>query len=57
VHPPVTDTGWVTDKVRAAVRDSPELLRVAEPAEVAEVIAFLVGESGCLVSGNLIHLR
>nr|WTA70799.1 SDR family oxidoreductase [Micromonospora sp. NBC_00855] len=57
LHPPVTDTGWVTDEVRASVRDSPHLLRVVQPEEVAEVVAFLAGESGRLVTGNLVHLR
>ena len=28
VHPPVTDTGWVTDAVRAAVAASPALFHV-----------------------------
>ncbi|GIJ22464.1 SDR family NAD(P)-dependent oxidoreductase [Micromonospora lutea] len=57
VHPPVTDTGWVTEEVRAAVDDDPHLLRVAEPEEVAEVIVFLAGESGRLVTGNVVQLR
>ncbi|MEU6076821.1 SDR family oxidoreductase [Micromonospora sp. NPDC047074] len=57
VHPPVTDTGWVTDDVRATVRDNPHLFRVAEPEEVAEVIAFLAGESGRLITGNHVQLR
>ncbi len=57
VHPPVTDTGWVSDEVRAAVDDDPHLLRVAEPEEVADVITFLAGESGRLVTGNVVQLR
>src|SRR5262245_38048593 len=40
VHPPVTDTGWVTDAVRQAVAASSTLVHVATPAEVAEVIAY-----------------
>jgi len=31
VHPPVTDTGWVTDAVRQAVLDDPQLLHVDSP--------------------------
>ncbi|MBQ1024068.1 SDR family NAD(P)-dependent oxidoreductase [Micromonospora sp. C95] len=57
VHPPVTDTGWVSEEVRAAVADDTHLLRVAAPEEVAEVIAFLAGESGRLVTGNVVQLR
>ncbi len=57
LHPPVTDTGWVTDPVRAFVAGSREHVRVAAPAEVAEVIAFLAGDSGALITGNVLHLR
>ncbi|UCM88566.1 SDR family oxidoreductase [Streptomyces marincola] len=57
VHPPVTDTGWVTDEVRRFVASSPALFHVAEPAEVAEVIAFLVSDEAALVSGNVLTLR
>jgi 3-oxoacyl-[acyl-carrier protein] reductase len=57
VHPPVTDTGWVTDQVRAAVASSPSLFHVASPAAVAEVIAFLASDAAALISGNVIVLR
>lgn len=57
VHPPVTDTGWVTDEVRRAVESSPTLIHVAEPAEVAETIAFLVSDAAALITGNVITLR
>jgi 3-oxoacyl-[acyl-carrier protein] reductase len=57
VYPPVTDTGWVTDAVRAAVEDSRELVHVATPAEVAAVIAYLVSDEAALITGNVITLR
>lgn len=57
VHPPVTDTGWVTDSVRAAVAASPGQHRVAAPWEVAEVIAYLASDAARLVSGNVLRLR
>jgi 3-oxoacyl-[acyl-carrier protein] reductase len=34
VHPPVTDSGWVTDSVRETVAASSTLVHVATPAEV-----------------------
>jgi 3-oxoacyl-[acyl-carrier protein] reductase len=57
VHPPVTDTGWVTDAVREAVAASPDLIHIASPAEVAEVIAYLASDAAALITGNVITLR
>jgi 3-oxoacyl-[acyl-carrier protein] reductase len=57
VHPPVTDTGWVTDAVRDAVEASPALVHIATPAEVADVIAYLASDAAALVTGNVITLR
>jgi 3-oxoacyl-[acyl-carrier protein] reductase len=57
IHPPVTDTGWVTDPVREFVEKSSALVNVATPDEVAEVIAFLVSDRGRLITGNTITLR
>jgi len=57
VHPPVTDTGWVSDAVRDAVAASPTLFHVASPAEVADVLAYLASDAAALITGNLITLR
>ena len=57
VHPPVTDTGWVTDPVRAFVADSGSHFHVATPVEVAEVIGYLASEASWLITGNVITLR
>jgi 3-oxoacyl-[acyl-carrier protein] reductase len=57
VHPPVTDTGWVTETVRAGVADSRELVHIASPADVADVIAYLASDEAWLISGNVITLR
>ncbi|MGI9051654.1 MAG: SDR family NAD(P)-dependent oxidoreductase [Ilumatobacteraceae bacterium] len=57
VHPPVTDTGWVTEQVRALVARSTDHVHVAEPTEVAEVIAWLCTDAARLVTGNVIRLR
>ena len=57
VHPPITDTGWVTDEVWRGLAASPTHVRVATPAQVAEVIAFLASEAAGLISGNVIVLR
>jgi 3-oxoacyl-[acyl-carrier protein] reductase len=51
VHPPITDTGWVTDEVRAQVT-----ARIAQPADVATVIAWLCSPAAGYVTGNVIRM-
>ncbi len=57
VHPPVTDTGWITEPVRALVAASPDLVHIAAPSDVAEVIGWLCTDAARLVTGNVIRLR
>jgi 3-oxoacyl-[acyl-carrier protein] reductase len=57
LHPPVTDTGWVTDDVRAFVASSTDHHHVATPAEVAEVVAWLCSDAARLVTGNVLRMR
>jgi 3-oxoacyl-[acyl-carrier protein] reductase len=57
VHPPVTDTGWITDAVRESVAASPTLFHIATPDEVASVIAYLASDAAALVTANTISLR
>jgi 3-oxoacyl-[acyl-carrier protein] reductase len=57
VYPPVTDTGWVTDAVLRNVEQHPDLIHVAQPEEVARVIAYLVSDEARLITANVIHLR
>ncbi len=57
IHPPVTDTGWVTDAVRDAMADNPLLIHVASPEQVAGVIAYLASDAAALITANVIRLR
>ena len=57
VYPPVTDTGWVTDDVREFVRQSSDHIHVADPADVARVIAWLCSDEASMVTGNVLRLR
>jgi 3-oxoacyl-[acyl-carrier protein] reductase len=55
VHPPITDTGWITPAVRRSAKR--EGARIALPEEVAEVIAFLVSDNARLVTANILQLH
>ena len=57
VHPPVTDTGWVTAAVREFVASSDRHVHVASPEEVANVIAYLASDDARLITANEITLR
>jgi 3-oxoacyl-[acyl-carrier protein] reductase len=57
VYPPVTDTGWVTEAVRAEVAASQTLIHVATPDQVADVLAYLASDAAALVTANVITLR
>ncbi len=57
VYPPVTDTGWVTDRVRRNVEERPDLIHIVAPEEVARVIAYLASDEASLITANVVHLR
>ena len=53
----MTDSGWVTDAVREEVAARRDMIHVASPAEVADVIAYLASDSAALITANVITLR
>ncbi len=57
IHPPVTDTGWMTDEVRRHVEERADVIHIANPDDVARVIAYLVSDDAHLITANRIHLR
>jgi 3-oxoacyl-[acyl-carrier protein] reductase len=57
VYPPVTDTGWITPQVRASVEQRADLLHIAEPNDIAEVIVYLCSDYARLITANIVHLR
>lgn len=57
VHPPVTDTGWITDEVRRHLDGDSHSIHIAEPEDVAEVILYLCSDEARLITANRLHLR
>lgn len=57
VHPPVTDFG-LGHRRGAPVRGQQlDLIHVAEPADVAEVIVWPCSDAARMVTGNVIRMR
>ncbi len=57
VYPPVTDTGWITPQVRASVEQRADLVHIAQPQDVADVIVYLCTDHARLITANTVHLR
>jgi 3-oxoacyl-[acyl-carrier protein] reductase len=56
VYPPATDTGWVTDEVRANIEARSDLIPIVEPEDVANVILYLVSDLARYITANVIHM-
>jgi 3-oxoacyl-[acyl-carrier protein] reductase len=57
IHPPVTDTGWVTDEVREFVSHSDDHIHIAQPEDVAGVILLLCAPEASMITGNIVRMR
>jgi 3-oxoacyl-[acyl-carrier protein] reductase len=56
VHPPATDTGWVTPQVADAAMAGSPLRHVATPEEVAEVVVFLASHQARYVTAQVVRM-
>jgi 3-oxoacyl-[acyl-carrier protein] reductase len=54
VNPGAVDTGWMSDDIRAAVRDATPGGRIGEPEDVADLVSFLCSTHGGWVNGQLL---
>jgi 3-oxoacyl-[acyl-carrier protein] reductase len=55
INPGPTDNGWMSEQLKAEVRASTPLGRLAEPRDAANLVAFLCSPDGGWVNGQLIH--
>jgi 3-oxoacyl-[acyl-carrier protein] reductase len=56
VNPGPVDTGWMNDDIREMVLADQPQGRLGQPADIANVVAFLVSKPGRWVSGQLLHV-
>ncbi|MGI8551421.1 MAG: SDR family oxidoreductase [Dehalococcoidia bacterium] len=57
VDPGGTDTGWMTDEIRAEIICEMGMGRVGQPEDAARLIAFLASDAGEWITGQVIHSR
>lgn len=55
VNPGPTDTGWMTDEVREAIRTRSPAGRLATPADCARLVRFLASDAAEWITGQVIH--
>lgn len=55
INPGPVDTGWMSDDIRASVLAQEPTGRLGTPADIADVIAFLLSESGRWINGQLLY--
>jgi 3-oxoacyl-[acyl-carrier protein] reductase len=55
VNPGPTDTGWMTDAVRAALLPRFPLGRLGQPADAARLVTFLASDAAVWITGQVIH--
>ncbi len=56
VHPPITDTGWITPAVAAEAAATSPVGDVAQADDVAQVIVYLASDQARRVTGQVIHM-
>jgi 3-oxoacyl-[acyl-carrier protein] reductase len=57
IHPPITDSGWVNEAMRDFAATAPDHFHVAEPDDVAGVIAWLCSDEARMVTSNVLRMR
>ena len=57
VDPGATDSGWMTDDLKAEILRGMAFGRLGQPEDAARLIAFLASDAGEWITGQVIHSR
>lgn len=57
VDPGATDTGWMSDDLKAAIAAESAFGRVGQPEDAARLILFLASDAGRWITGQVIRSR
>lgn len=57
IDPGATDTGWMTEEVKAAIMREMPFGRLGQPEDAARFILFLASDEGQWITGQVIHSR
>jgi 3-oxoacyl-[acyl-carrier protein] reductase len=57
VDPGGTDTGWMTEELKAHIRNDLGFGRIGLPEDAARLILFLASDAGAWITGQTIHSR
>ncbi len=55
INPGATDTGWMTEELKREIITKSPLGRIGQPEDVARLVAFLAGDEGAWITGQVIH--
>jgi 3-oxoacyl-[acyl-carrier protein] reductase len=55
VNPGPTDTGWMTQEIKAELLPKMRLGRIGRPEDAARLIGYLAGDAGGWITGQTIH--
>jgi 3-oxoacyl-[acyl-carrier protein] reductase len=57
IDPGGTDTGWMSDDLKAAILSRAAFGRLGQPEDTARLVVFLASDEGQWISGQVIHSR
>jgi 3-oxoacyl-[acyl-carrier protein] reductase len=57
VDPGGTDTGWMSEEIKAAILRSMAFGRIGQPEDAARLILFLASDAGQWITGQVLHSR